>query len=116
METLLREQAEAGTMSDTEQAKVVMIVKGLKSKLSKEEMTRRYLERLPKFREVPGLLQKFYSYDESTQTWAGIYVWDSTEALAAYKDSDLRATIPTAYELTEPPQIEVYPIVDVLRR
>ena len=102
-------------MSDTGQAKVVMFVKGLKSALPDEEMTRRYLERMPQFRELPGLLQKFYVHDEATNTWGGIYVWESREALAAHKDSELRATIPKAYELTEPPQIEVYPIIDVLR-
>ena len=68
-----------------------------------------------RFRDVPGLVQKYYSYDESTGEWAGIYLWDTEDSLAAYLASDLRKTIPTAYELTEPPRIERYPIVDVLR-
>ncbi|MGB5303324.1 MAG: hypothetical protein WBO43_02470 [Gemmatimonadota bacterium] len=46
---------------------------------------------------------------------AGIYLWDSDESLAAYLESDLRKTIPSAYELTEPPRVERFPIVDVLR-
>jgi len=78
-------------------------------------MDRRYKERMPQFRELPGLVQKYYSYDEATGEWAGIYLWDSEESLAAYLESDLRKSIPSAYELTGPPQIERYPLVDVLR-
>lgn len=94
---------------------IMLIVRGLKSALSREEMDRRYKERMPQFRALPGLVQKYYSYDETTGEWAGIYLWDSEDSLAAYLESDLRKTIPSAYELTGPPQIERYPIVDVLR-
>ena len=101
-------------MNDTQPA-IMLIVRGLKSELSREEFERRYRERLPRFRDVPGLIQKYYSYDESTEEWAGIYLWDSEESLAAYLESDLRKTIPTAYELTEPPRMERFRIVEVLR-
>lgn len=94
---------------------MMLIVRGLKSKLSREEVERRYKERLPEFRAFPGLLQKYYSYDESTGEWAGIYLWDSEASLAKYLESDLRESIAAAYELTEPPRIERFPIVDVLR-
>ncbi len=94
---------------------IMLIVRGLKSALTREEMERRYKERLPEFRKFPGLLQKYYSYDESTGEWAGIYLWDTEESLAAYLESDLRKSIPAAYELTQAPRIERYPIVDVLR-
>jgi heme-degrading monooxygenase HmoA len=97
------------------QPTIMLIVRGLKSALSREEMDRRYKERMPEFRELTGLVQKYYSYDEATGEWAGIYLWDSEESLAAYLESDLRKTIPSAYELTGPPQIERYPLVDVLR-
>ena len=94
---------------------VMLIVKGLKSKLPREEMERRYKERLPRFRDVAGLIQKYYSYDESTGEWAGVYLWDSEESLASYLESDLRESIAAAYELVQPPRIERFPIVDVLR-
>jgi heme-degrading monooxygenase HmoA len=101
-------------MPDTQPA-VMVIVRGLKSRLAHDELTRRYQERMPQFREVPGLLQKYYSYDSSTDEWAGIYLWRSEEAAAAYLDSDLRKSIPSAYELTQPPRVERFPIVDALR-
>jgi heme-degrading monooxygenase HmoA len=94
---------------------VMLIVRGLKSRLSHDELERRYRERMPQFRDVPGLLQKFYSYDSSTEEWSGIYIWESEESAAAYLESDLRKSIPSAYELTEPPRVERFPIVDVLR-
>lgn len=95
--------------------KIMLVVGGLKSKLSKQELERRYTERMPAFRQVPGLVQKYYAYDEAEQAWAGIYLFESEEALGAYLESDLRKTIAEAYELVEPPRIERYPIVDVLR-
>jgi len=53
---------EGGPMSDARPT-VMLIVRGLKSRLSHDELERRYRERMPQFRDVPGLLQKFYSYD-----------------------------------------------------
>jgi len=97
------------------QPAIMLIVRGLKSALPREEFERRYKERLPRFREVAGLIQKYYSYDESTGEWAGIYLWDSEESLRKYLDSDLRKSIPAAYELTEPPRLDRFRIVDVLR-
>ena len=94
---------------------IMLIVRGLKSKLPPDEFERRYKERMPRFREIPGLVQKYYSHDESTNEWAGIYLWDSEKSLASYLESDLRRSIASAYELTEPPRIERFQIVDVLR-
>ena len=102
------------TLSETH-PKILLVVRGLKSRLPKEELERRYRERMPAFREVPGLLQKYYAYDEAEQAWAGIYLFESEEALGGYIESDLRKSIAEAYELVEPPSIERYPIVDVLR-
>lgn len=101
-------------MSDP-QPTIMLIVRGLKSKLPPDELERRYKERMPEFRDIPGLVQKYYSHDTSTNEWAGIYLWDSEESLAAYLESDLRKSIPSAYELVEPPRVERFAIVDVLR-
>ena len=100
---------------DNPQPTIMLLVRGLKSELPREEMERRYRDRLPQFREVTGLIQKYYSYDESTGEWAGIYLWDSEESLARYLESDLRTSIAEAYELAGAPRVERFPIVDVLR-
>jgi len=95
---------------------VMLIVRNLTSDLPREELERRVEERMPHFRALPGLIQKYYSCDEKTGEWAGIYLWDSEESLAAYLESDLRKTIPSAYELNAPPRVERFTIVDVLRK
>jgi heme-degrading monooxygenase HmoA len=94
---------------------VMLVVRGVGSNLSFEEFEKRYKERLPLFLEVPGLLQKYFSYDHVTKEWAGIYLWKSREALDAYLASDLRKSIASAYELTTPPTLEIYPIIKALK-
>jgi heme-degrading monooxygenase HmoA len=106
--------AEGGPVVDA-QPSIMLIVRGLKSELSPAEFERRYKERMPQFRAVTGLVQKYYSYDESTGEWAGIYLWDSEESVAGYLESDLRKSIASAYELKDPPRVESFRIVDVLR-
>jgi hypothetical protein len=97
------------------QPSLMLIVRGMKSRLPREELVRRLEERMPRFRDVSGLVQKYYAYDPATEEWAGIYLWESEEAAGAYLASDLRKTIASAYELEKPPRIERFPIVQVLR-
>ena len=73
----------------------------IKSGLEAEEFERRLLERLPRFREVPGLVQKLYGRDDATGDVCGIYFCDSGEALAAFRETELARTIPTAYEAVD---------------
>jgi hypothetical protein len=80
------------------------------SKLDTQEFDRRLLERRPRFREVPGLVQKIYGRDPATGDVCGIYFFASTEALAAFRETELAATIPTAYEAVEVRR-EVYEVL-----
>ena len=73
----------------------------VKSGLETVELERRAIERRPRFKEVPGLVQKIYGKDESTGDMCGIYFFESKEALAAFKETELAKTIPAAYEATE---------------
>ena len=82
----------------------------VKSDLDFEELERRVIERRPRFKEVPGLLQKIYGRDESTGAVCGIYFFENQEALSAYRESELAKTIPTAYEATEV-RPEVYEVL-----
>ncbi|MDX1823675.1 MAG: YdhR family protein [Thiohalomonadales bacterium] len=82
----------------------------IKSDLDPEELERRALERRPRFKEVPGLIQKIYGRDESSGDVCGIYFFESKEALVAYRDTELAKTIPTAYEASEVRR-EVYEVM-----
>ena len=85
-----------------------------KSGLNEDELERRLLERKPRFYEVPGLLQKIYGRDRETGAFCGIYFFESREALAAYRETELARTIPSAYEVIEF-RPEVYDFLYALR-
>jgi hypothetical protein len=72
-----------------------------KSGLDDDTLNERLLERRPRFLEVPGLLQKVYGRDSASGAICGIYFFESREALAAFRDSELAKTIPSAYETVE---------------
>ena len=73
----------------------------IKSGLDAEEFDRRLAERRPRFREVPGLMQKIYGRDDATGDVCGIYFFENKEALAAFRETELAQTIPAAYEAVE---------------
>lgn len=85
----------------------------IKSDVAFEELERRAIERRPRFKEVPGLVQKFYARDEATGDVCGIYFFADRAALAAYRESELARTIPSAYEATEV-RAEVYDVMFLL--
>jgi Putative mono-oxygenase ydhR len=86
----------------------------VQSDVDVDELNRRMLERLPRFREVPGLVQKIYGRDPGTGDVCGIYFFDSDEALARFRDSELARTIPAAYDATDVRR-EVYEVLCPLR-
>ena len=70
----------------------------VKTDLAPEELERRLIGRRPRFREVPGLIQKIYGRDASTGDVCGIYFFADQNALSAFRETELAKTIPTAYE------------------
>jgi len=93
---------------------IIQIIK-LKSQLSEEELLKIAKEREPKFKAIPGLLQKYYVKLGQPGQYGGIYVWDSKESLKSYRDSDLAKSIPQAYKLIETPDIEIMDLLFQLR-
>lgn len=84
------------------------------SDLQFEDLKRRVLDRKPSFIDVPGLIQKIYGRDPNTGDWCGIYFFESSEALAAFGESELAKSIPDAYEATDVRR-EVYETMFPLR-
>jgi heme-degrading monooxygenase HmoA len=93
---------------------VVLLVR-FKTSLTLEEVARVAEERAPEFRALEGLQQKYYLQDAATGEYAGLYLWKSPEALAAYRDSALRASIAEAYQVQGEPRVEVYRVSKTLR-
>ena len=93
---------------------ILQIVK-LRTELTEEELLRIAHERAPQFRAIPGLLQKYYVRRAGPGEYAGVYVWDSAESLAAFRESELARSIPEAYRLVGPPEIEIGEVLFPLR-
>ena len=86
----------------------------IKSGLDAKELERRLEERKPRFLGVPGLIQKIYGRDDVTGDVCGVYFFESKEALAAFRDTELAKTIPSAYEAIDVRR-EVYDVIYPLR-
>jgi Putative mono-oxygenase ydhR len=71
------------------------------SGLDADEFDRRLAERRPRFRSVPGLVQKIYGRDPDTGDVCGIYFFENAEALVAFRETELARTIPAAYAATD---------------
>ena len=95
-------------------AQLVVVVK-FESRYDADEIKRRYPERMPRFRALEGLVQKYYLHDPATDSWCGVYVWETKEAAQAYLTSDLRRSIPEAYGVVGTPRVEAFEVIDVLR-
>ncbi|MGD8413788.1 MAG: YdhR family protein [Candidatus Latescibacterota bacterium] len=101
-------------MANPKHPQVLLIVR-FKSSLTAQEPGRRYKERSPQYQASPGLIQKYYVHDASTEEWGGLYLWDSQKSLDEFMASELRETIAETYEFVGSPRIETPAVVDVLR-
>jgi heme-degrading monooxygenase HmoA len=85
-----------------------------RSGLPEEEVIRNFHERAARYREVKGLVQKYYLHDESSGEFGGMYIFDSKENLEAFSTSDLAKSIGTAQQFLEPPTRKVFHVSLVL--
>lgn len=85
------------------------------SELSNEELEETLRSRAEKFREVEGLVQKFYLRDRERGRVGGFYVFDSGDSRDAYLDSELRATISDAYAVKGEPDASMFHLLFPLR-
>lgn len=64
-------------------------------------------ERMPAYRAVPGLVQKYYCRGKQPGEGGGVLIFDSLESLRAFRDTDLARGIAAAFRLGAPPRIDV---------
>ena len=95
-----------------------MLVQTVKfeSILSEEQVMRIAEERADAYRAVPGLMQKYYVKLDTPNGYGGVLVWESREALDAFRETELFTTIPAVYGVKGAPSIEAVEVLDVLRR
>ena len=95
-------------------AEAVLSVK-FNSTHSPEELINVCLEDLETFRNVPGLLQKYYLAEELTGAISGLYIFESRSARAAFWTSELARIIPERYGvILETLRVEQYDMAIVL--
>jgi heme-degrading monooxygenase HmoA len=92
----------------------VLLVR-LRSSLPRDEAVRIMHERMPEFRAIEGLQQKFYLEDREAGEYMGLYFWRSPADLAEFSESELRASIAAAYAVEGEPRVEVYSVMTALR-
>jgi hypothetical protein len=86
-----------------------------KSGLPLEEVLKVSEGRESQYREVEGLIQKYYVQSQEMGRIGGVFVFDTAENLDAFKDSELAKSTSEAYRFTEPPHTRVLDIVKTLR-
>lgn len=79
-----------------------------------EEMWDVVEERMPRFREVPGLVQKVYLWDDEAEEISGLYLFEDADSLEAFLASDLRKTIADAYQVQGEPEARRWTVPDTL--
>lgn len=77
-------------------AEAVLSVK-FRSSFDPEKLIRTCSEDLVQFRQVPGLIQKYYLSEPSTGAISGIYIFENEAARTAFWDSGLAKGIPARY-------------------
>lgn len=93
----------------------LLVLVKFKSKLSFDEVMDVVNSRADEFRALEGLQQKYYVQDEMTGEYGGLYLWESADDFAAYRDSALRSTIAAAYQTEGEPRVQVLRVIEVLR-
>ena len=84
------------------------------SRLTHDEVMERFEGRSDRYREVPGLLQKYYVRYSQTDEYGGVYVWESEEALQKWRDTNLAGTLAETYQVTHGPTSEVAEVMLLL--
>jgi len=106
--------ASTGKIKKISNDMVVQIIK-VKSQLSEEELIQTATERAAGFRLLAGLTQKYYVRTGEAGVYAGVYIWESAEAMKAFQKTDLAATIKDAYKLTGAPEVDISKVLFKLR-
>lgn len=93
----------------------LLLLVRVRSSLPRDEIIRVMRERMPEFRAIEGLQQKYYLEDAQADEYVGLYLWRSRDDLAEFNESELRASIAEAYGVEGEPRVEIYSVITPLR-
>ena len=69
----------------------------LPAPISLEEATRRFESSAPKYRQLPGLIRKYYIRSEDGRVAGGIYLWQTRAAAERLYDQEWRKRVEALY-------------------
>ena len=69
----------------------------LPSPLSLDEATRRFEQTAPNYRNLPGLIRKYYLRSEDGRVAGGVYLWQTREAAEKMYGGDWAARVEKVY-------------------
>lgn len=72
-------------------------------------------QRAPQYRAVPGLVQKYYLKLDKPNHYGGLLIWESAEAMAAFRQTELSKSVPSVYRVVGAPDIGVHEVFSLLR-
>ena len=71
--------------------------------------------RMPQFRAIPGLVQKYYLKLDKPNHYGGFYIWRTEADMNAFRASDLAKSIPSAFKVVGAPDVDIYRFMFPLR-
>jgi hypothetical protein len=86
-----------------------------KSRLSDDRVQATFEDRADSYRKVPGLVEKIYLRFRESGEFGAVYVWDSEKALKDFLETELARTIADAYQVEEPPLVELADVCLVIQ-
>lgn len=87
-------------------ATVYIHIVRFKSGLPAAEVLRLYQSRVSQYRQVPGLIQKYYLHYPETGEHGAVYLWNSPEAREAFRGSELGRSIGNVYQVESKEVVE----------
>lgn len=84
------------------------------SRLTADEVLERFEDGSGKYRQVPGLLQKYYIHSPATDEYGGVYVWDTEDSLQAWRETYPLSTLAGTYQVKDEPHRELLDVMVVL--
>lgn len=90
---------------------MIALIARFKSALSDEQVARTYETRAPRYRALPGLIQKYYLRFPETGEHGAVYLWESQAALKAFRESELGRSITTAYQIQGASDLQIAEVV-----
>lgn len=91
------------------------VIVTFRSSMAPEAVEAVLRDRAPQFRDLDGLVQKFYLFDEESDRTGAFYVFDSRASREEFLEGDVRGAIAEAYDTVGEIEISTYELLFPLR-